>query len=432
MIGKLGPVEIREVLKDMDSRWRELYRDNRALVWLCAVIFVTQLGFGGIVPVVPLYAREFGVSQTAIGLTIAVFGLARFLVSVPTGQLADRLGRRWTLVLGEAVTAVGNLLCGLSTTYEQFLVSRFIAGAGSSMVLTSGQVSLADLASPANRGRVMGVYQGVFLFAVGFGPLPGGLLAEHFGLSVPFFSFAVLGVLAGVLAFKQVPETRDLGRKQEEIAGSAMAKERLPVFDQLRYLFRRVGFLLICLINFTQFFARTGAIFTVMPILGTVKLGLRPSQIGTGLTLVSLLNLGTVYFSGVLADRFGRKPVIIPANLLTVVSMVALAIAPSYSWFVAGLALWGIAGGVGGTAPAAYAADMAPPGMNAITMSSFRMVSEFGYIIGPLLLGWIADGSGGEAAFFATAGLFAVACTLFALFAPETRKSGEEFRGNGT
>ncbi len=163
----------------MGSRWRELYRDNRALIWLCAVIFVTQLGFGGIVPVVPLYAREFGVSQTAIGLTIAVFGLARFLVSVPTGQLADRLGRRWTLVLGEAVTAVGNLLCGLSTTYEQFLVSRFIAGAGSSMVLTSGQVSLVDLASPANRGRVMGVYQGVFLFAVGFGPLPGGLLAEH-------------------------------------------------------------------------------------------------------------------------------------------------------------------------------------------------------------------------------------------------------------
>jgi len=410
-------------LKEMGGRLGELYEDNRTLVWLCAVIFVTQLGFGGIVPVVPLYAREFGVSQTAIGLSIAAYGLARFLVSVPTGQLADGLGRRWALVLGEAVSAVGNLLCGLSTTYEQFLLSRFVAGAGASMVLTAGQISLADLSTPANRGRVMGVYQGVFLFAAGFGPFPGGVLAEHFGLSVPFFAFAAMGVVAGVVAFSRVPETRGIRKNPGGTQPGATGQDRgFPVIDQLRYLFRQVGFLLICLVNFTQFFARTGAIFTVVPILGAVKLGLKPDQIGTGLTLVSLLNLGMVYFAGVLADRFGRKPVIVPANLLTVISLVILALAPGQGWFMAGLALWGIAAGIGGTAPAAYAADLAVPGMNAITMSSFRMVSESGYIIGPLLLGWISDLFRSEVALFTTAGIFVVTSLLFALFAPETRK----------
>ena len=405
------------------GRLHQVYREYRVLVTLCAVIFLTQLGFGSIVPVVPLYAREFGVSQSAIGLTIAVYGLARFLVSMPTGWLADRLGRRWTLVLGEVATAAGNLLCGLSATYEQFLVFRFLAGAGSAMVLTSGQVSLADLATSANRGRVMGIYQGVFLFAVGFGPLPGGLLAERFGLNAPFFVFAVLGGLAGVVAFTQVPETRRGREKREKTGTEGRENERvLPVAHQLRILFSRVGFLLISLVSFAQFFARTGAIFTVVPVLGAVKLGLRPDQLGTGLTLVSLLNLGMVYFTGVLADRFGRKTVIVPSNLLTVVSMVGLALAPSYGWFVAGLALWGIAGGVAGAVPAAYAADMAPPGMNALTMSTFRMVSEFGYVIGPLLLGWISDLSSGEAALFATAGIFASTSTLFALFAPETKK----------
>ena len=405
------------------GRFHQVYRDNRVLGSLCAVIFLTQLGFGSIVPVVPLYAREFGVSQSAIGLTIAVYGLARFLVSMPTGWLADRLGRRWTLVLGEVATAAGNLLCGLSATYEQFLVFRFLAGAGSAMVLTSGQISLADVATPANRGRVMGIYQGVFLFAVGFGPLPGGLLAERFGLSAPFFVFAALGGLAGIVAFTQVPETRRLREKQEKIESDATGNQRaLPVVQQLRTLFSRVGFLLISLVSFAQFFARTGAIFTVVPILGAVKLGLRPDQIGTGLTLVSLLNLGMVYFTGVLADRFGRKTIIVPSNLLTVVSMAALALAPSYGWFVAGLALWGIAGGVAGAVPAAYAADMAPPGMNALTMSTFRTVSEFGYVIGPLLLGWISDLSSGEAALFTTAGIFAATSALFAFFAPETRK----------
>ena len=400
-----------------------LYEENRALVWLCAVIFVTQLGFGGIVPVVPLYAREFGVSQSAIGLTIAAFGLARFLVSVPTGQLADGLGRRWTLVLGEVVTVVGNLLCGLSTSYEQFLLFRFIAGAGSSMVVTSGQVSLADVATPANRGRLMGIYQGVFLFAVGFGPFPGGLLAERFGLNAPFFAFALLGVLAGLVAFTQVPETRGIRERREGGNHGRAERPAIPVAVQLRALFSQVGFPLICLVSFVQFFARTGAVFTVVPVLGAGKLGLKPDQIGIGLTLVSLLSLGTVYLAGVLADRFGRKPVIFPSNLLCAGSMVALALAPGYGWYVAGLALWGIAGGVGGSAPAAYAADMAPPGMNAITMSSYRMVSEFGYVVGPLLLGWISDLAGGETALFATAGIFAAAATLFALFAPETRKA---------
>ena len=398
------------------------YRDNRPLAWLCVVIFATQLGFGGIVPVVPLYAREFGVSQAAIGLTIAVFGLARFLVSFPTGQLCDKLGRRWTLVLGEVVSAVGNLLCGLSTTYEQFLLFRFISGAGSSMVLTTGQVILADLATPAYRARVMGIYQGVFLFAVGFGPFPGGLLAERFGLNVPFFAFALMGAFAGIVAFKQVPETREFRKREGPAAGAATEVRGLPVAKQLRYLFTRVGFLLICLVNFTQFFSRTGAIFTIMPVLATVKLGLRPDQIGVGLALVSLLNLGLVYFAGVLADRFGRKPVIVPANLFTMISMVILALAPNYGWFVAGLVIWGISGGISGSVPAAYAADIAPPGMNAITMSSFRMASEFGYVIGPLLLGWVSDLSSDEAALFTTAGIFAVTCALFALFAPETGK----------
>ncbi len=67
--------------------------------------------------------------------------------------------------------------------------------------------------------------------------------------------------------------------------------------------------------------------------------------------------------------------------------------------------------------------------MNAITMSSFRMVSESGYIIGPLLLGWISDLFRSEAALFTTAGIFVVSTLLFALFAPEIRKLAKKREG---
>src|SRR5438270_9105469 len=90
---------------------------TRVLVWMCVLIAVNQLGFGGIVPVLALYARSFGVTQSAIGVAIAVYGLARFLVALPAGQLADRVGRRKALALGGLVTAAGNLLCAYAPTF---------------------------------------------------------------------------------------------------------------------------------------------------------------------------------------------------------------------------------------------------------------------------------------------------------------------------
>jgi MFS transporter, DHA1 family, multidrug resistance protein len=405
------------------SRPRDLYREYRTLIWLSAVIFVSQLGFGAVIPVAPLFAQTFGVSQTAIGMTIAVYGLARFLVSVPTGQLSDRVGRRSALVIGEAVIMLGNLLCGLAGSYEEFLIYRFVAGAGASMVVTAGQVILADISTPANRGRVMGTYQSMFLFGVGFGPLPGGVLAERLGLSAPFFAFAALGGAAAIVAFLKVPETKP-SREAREARGQARAAMAFPLAHQFRTVFSHAGFVLVSLVTFVQFFSRTGGIFAVVPLLAVSKLGLGADQIGTGLTLVSLVNVGMVYLAGVLVDRYGRKAVIVPSTLLTGSSFVLLALAPSYGWFVASLAVWGMAAGISSPAPVAYAADLAPKGMNAIAMSSYRMVSELGYVVGPMTMGWLADLWGGEVSLLSTAALFVVAALAFGLFAPESRPKG--------
>src|ERR1051326_4132213 len=73
---------------------------RKILVWMCVLIAVNQLGFGSIVPALALYARSFGVTQSAIGFAVAVYGLARFLAAIPIGQLADRAGRRSALALG--------------------------------------------------------------------------------------------------------------------------------------------------------------------------------------------------------------------------------------------------------------------------------------------------------------------------------------------
>ena len=391
----------------------------RILAWMCGLIAVNQLGFGSIVPVLPLYARSFGVSQAAIGLAIGVYGLARFLVAVPVGRLADHLGRRATLGIGGLVTALGNLLCAYAPDYPTFVAARFVAGMGAALVLTTGQIVLADITTPAFRGRAMAIYQGTFLFAVGLGPLPGGLLAARLGLPAPFVAYAVTGTLAAVIAWARLPETK--GRR---FGNSSAAAPALPPFGaQLRLLAGGIGFLLVSLVSFVSAVARTGALFNVIPVLGQDRLGLTPDRIGFSLALGNLAGFGFAYPSGLLVDRYGRKTVIVPATVVTGLSLVLFLLAPSYSWFLAACVVWGVAQGVSGAAPAAYAADVAPPGMNAAAMSLYRMLADSGYVVGPIALGLLTDLASPEAALWAGAGLLVVVAALFARLAPETYRA---------
>ena len=159
----------------------------------------------------------------------------------------------------------------------------------------------------------------------------------------------------------------------------------------------------------------------MIPILGQDRLRLSPDRIGFALAVGSLAGVGLAYPAGVLVDRYGRKPVIVPATLLTGMSMVLFLLAPSYGVVRDGVALvWSMAQGIGGVAPAAYAADVAPPRMNAAAMSLYRTLADSGYVIGPIVLGLVTDAFGIEAALATGAGLLAGVGVLFAWRAPET------------
>ena len=393
--------------------------ERRVLIWMCVLVAVNQLGFGAMVPVLALYAQSFGVPASAIGLAVAIYGLARFSSAIPAGQLSDWLGRRPTLAMGGLISAIGNLWCAWATAYPEFIVARFVAGAGAGLILTTGQVVLADISTPERRGRTISIYQGTFLFAVGIGPFPGGLLAEHFSLSAPFTAYGIASLLVTVVAWFAVSETRDLARG----ANPGDGVPRLPFTKQLRLLASKISFVLVSLISLMNAVVRTGGLFVIIPVLITARLGLSVAAIGFALMVGSVSGLFAAYPAGWLTDRFGRKAVIVPATVITGASMLLFCFASSYAWFVAACIVWGIASSVGGTAPAAYVADSAPPGMNAAAMSTFRMTSDAGYVIGPLALGLIADLHGPVAALVVAASLLALVGATFAVVAPETHRS---------
>lgn len=388
---------------------------RRVLLWMCVLVAVNQFGFGAMVPSVPLYAQSFGVPASAIGLAIAAYGLARFMSALPAGKLSDILGRRQSLAIGGLISAIGNLWCAWATSYPEFIIARFVAGFGAGLVLTTGNIVLADISTPEVRGRMIAVYQGTFLFSVGLGPFPGGLLAEHFGLAAPFLFSGLGAFLATVVAWFAVEETREMARSSA--GGSAVT---VSFFAQMRTLMSNVGYVLVSLISLMNAVVRTGGLFAIIPLLATARLGLSVSAIGFGMMLGSIAGLFAAYPAGWLADRYGRKAVIVPATLISGTSMVLFCFAPNYAWFTAACIVWGIAISAGGSAPAAYAADTAPPGMNAAAMSTFRMTGDLGYVIGPLALGLIADLYGPVTALLSGAGALILVGAAFALIAAET------------
>ena len=397
---------------------------SAVLAWMCVLIAVNQLGFGAVIPVLPLYALSFDVSQFAIGATVAVYGLARVCLGVPAGQMADAVGRRNCLAIGGIVSALGNFWCAAAGSYVELVLARLVAGGGAGIVLTAGLIVLADITSPATRGRALAIYQGVFLFAVGIGPFPGGYLAERFGLAAPFFVYGVASAVVALVAWLCVAETRSLDMEAPQRDAKAGSGESRSLRAQLGLLASNTGFMLVCLVGFTNALARTGALFSIVPLVARDRLGITASETGFGLALGSVIGLAVTYPAGALVDRFGRKIMIVPMTMLTAVAMLCFCLMPSYAWFLLACAIWGGASAASSAAPAAYAADSAPRGMNAAAMSSYRTLSDVGYVAGPLLLGLLGDWGGLDLPFWvAAAGLF-LAALLFARLAPESHRRG--------
>lgn len=387
---------------------------RRRFLTLCLLILVNQLGFGLITPVLPLYADSFGLGPSLIGVVIGVYGLARFLVSVPAGRLAELRGRRPTLIAGTLLTTLSSALMATAQNLPQLLLYRVLAGAGAATVILAGQIMVGDLASDHNRGRMMSVYQGFFLIGVGLGPLPGGLLADHFGLRAPFIAYALFSALAGAVALCLIGETRP-AKATVHAHGSGIAPA-----TGTRSVLWSTGFVLIAAVAFVQSFARTGALFNVVPLIGSERLGISAAQIGLTLALVNVVNLATVYHAGVLSDRFGRKAVIWPSTLVAGLSMLAFAASGSFAAFLGSALLWGLASGVSGLAPNAYVADIAPAGQRGRVFGAFRACADAGYIVGPLLLGWLVSLAGSVVPLVVTALMFIVCAALFGRVAPES------------
>ncbi len=174
------------------------------------VIFFTVLidliGFGIVLPILPFYAQRFGAAGLGYGAVIGVFSLMQFVATALLGKLSDRIGRRPVLLTTMLVNAVGYTLFASAGSYWVLFLSRVVSGfAGGN--ISAAQAYIADITTPAERSRGMGMVGAAFGIGFSLGPAIGGFSAHYLGPSAPGLVAVGLSLANFVSAYFILPES---------------------------------------------------------------------------------------------------------------------------------------------------------------------------------------------------------------------------------
>jgi MFS family permease len=379
---------------------------------LTAVAFSVALGFGIVAPAIPLFAKDFGVTNFAAGAVISVFALVRFASAPVAGRFVNRFGERLVLATGIGIVGVSSLLAGFSGNYAQLIVLRGIGGFGSAMFTVSSFALLLRVVAPDQRGRAAGTYQTGFLLGAIAGPAFGGPLTA-WSLRAPFFVYATTLLVAGSLA--TVFLARTALREHEVVAGTA---DQPPT--TLATALRSPAYRAAVANNFAVGWAIFGVRSSLIPLFVVEGLRLGPSWTGAGLVLSAAVQGLVLIPAGRLVDTRGRRPFLRAGAAFSLVAGVTLALAGGAPLFLAGMALYGAGSALLGVSSAAVVGDVIR-GRGGTPVAAFQMASDAGAFLGPLVAGALTDAASFEVAFLATAAVSGLAFVT-TLVMPETRR----------
>ncbi len=382
--------------------------------------FFIFLGMSIISPILPIYARSFDVSYTLVSLAISMYAFGRFLADLPVGMVADRFGRRPLMIVGTLLLTVTAYLNAIAGSFGEFLIYRLIQGLGSSMWMTSRTTLLADILKPEERGRIMSYFQAFMLLGSSAGPTVGGFVATAWGIRAPFYFYALTGLISLIITILLIKEPEGVKHHSE---GSQFS------FRTLKRLMSNRSYSMACLATFTVFFMRTGIRGTMIPLYADGVLGLDEAAIGTVISYATIINLVMTIPMGYAIDYFGRKPPIVSTLFLTALSSLVFPFTTDYAQMSLAAVLLGVGTGGSGQAPLALATDATIHEPHGVSMGLYRLFGDIGFVVGPIVLGFIADGYGLRMPFYFMTFLILISAVLMQIFARETysaRKNRKE------
>lgn len=276
------PKSASEIVSSETPAPRQPTRGSLAVIFL--TVMIDLLGFGIVLPLLPVYAKSFGVGENGmlLGLLMASFSIMQFLFAPLWGWTSDRIGRRPVLLVGLAAAAFFYALFGVATTMQSLaliFVARIGAGIACATIPTA-QAYIADSTTLENRGKGMALIGAAFGVGFCIGPLIGALalgLGEiewfkafgQFNAESPWPGYVagLLSLAAFVLAWFRLPESLAMTKANTKlkIIDVAAFREALSVPS--------IGVLLLA--SFMSVFSFGGFETTLSLLLKEEKLGFK-------------------------------------------------------------------------------------------------------------------------------------------------------------
>ncbi len=277
------------------------------------IVFVDLLGFGIVIPILPLYAqRGFGASDFTVGLLVASFSLMQLLFTPLWGRWSDRIGRRPVLAVGLVFTVIGYVLFGLAGSLFMLFASRMLAGIGGSNI-SAAQAYIADVTPVHERAKGMGLIGAAFGLGFVFGPVIGGLLSVY-GYEVPGLAAAGLSFIALLLTLTILPEPAVHSADGTRVSMAFNVQALREAVSR-----PKVGVLLLLFFLVTFGYAN---IYATFPILTTREFGYSDHEVGYLFGYLGIV--GAITQGGlirILTHRAGERTLFFIGAALTAVGL---------------------------------------------------------------------------------------------------------------
>ena len=265
---------------------------------LFLTVFIDLLGFGIVIPFLPLYAERLGVGAAGVGVILAIYSAAQLVGAPILGRISDQVGRRPIIMLGLLGSAAGYLIYGFATSFFWLIVSRAVHGICAATVSTA-QAYIADTTEESERAHGMGLIGAAFGLGFVLGPGLGGLLGRS-GLRLPAFFASALAFANFLFAAAELPESHQ-GAGGPRLKFAEALEPWISITRNLHGLLLRLFSLAFL---FTFVFA---GLETTFPLLAASAYGLSAFGIGGLFAFAGLLQaIAQGYVLGKIVKRTGE------------------------------------------------------------------------------------------------------------------------------
>lgn len=380
-------------------------------LWLLFVVgLVGVVSIQLITPLFPLFLDSHGASEMEISTVISLSSLATTALMIPVGFLMERMGKKRMLLIGLLIWTATPVFIGSARNWRIVAPLYMFYNLAEVFVGPARMTMIAEYATPESQATVFGIMS--MDWAVGgiVSPPLSGFLAERSGWHLPFQVAAIFMALAMVPAF-MLKDKKAGGTQEEKVSA-------LNIFRREHLTTTSLFFIFACVLSTGQ-----SVVSTMLPIFLKNQMDLSLSIIGLFFTGSSVLSILGQVPGGWLADRYGRKRVILA--FLLPIPFIFSAWAMVSDW-AAMLVLYSLFAGclsMMGSASLALLSDSFPSELKgaafSVRMTGFRM----GSIVGPLLGGYLYSSLSPKSPFIAAALLFFIGIPLVYLIKEKPKQS---------